>query len=164
MPLTDYQSLSEWRHREAHKMEKIRLFNPIRLRGLLHELVPHTIYGEETYAKLSEKVGFSHEILRDWRAGKCLRCKGTIQERLHRGFGDDLFTHGLDRYAFKKRLDSEYRAHGTQDRAAAALGVGYPTFVSWYWQRTEPLMKYHQQIYNKYGPSVFKRMKPPRRT
>ena len=135
------------------KTEKIRIFKPENLTIAVKKQTKDT-----SQYRIAKRSGFTPITISRWMDGKKTNCFGSSQERLHRYFGDSLFTHGLDIKKFRARMKQESIKHGSRKRAAEVFGVGYKCFCAWLACGCVPKMGFHQQIYAVYGSSVFKKM------
>ena len=136
-------------------MEKIRIFNQATLVQLLRDWRKST---GDSYRTMAEKSGLSYESIRSWEQEKTKTITGGMQDNLYKLLGDNLFTHGLDMVALKKRIASEYERCSNYNALAGALDMNIFTFYDWRWRDHLPYMNWHEQIYAAYGRTVFKRM------
>ena len=152
-------------------MTKVRIYDIARLRKLCRALLKTTgprgnrIQSTgESHRTLAKKAGLCYEVIRLWELEVYNSTAGRLQDKIYRLLGDDIFTHGLCIPALCKRLEEEYKIHGSYRKAAAALGVSGERFYGWLRCGNIPQMNMHQKIYATYGITVFKRMttNPPK--
>ena len=136
-------------------MPQVRIFNHDTLVRLLRERRKST---GDSYRKMAEKSGISYESIRCWEQERIKTVTGRMQDNLYKLLGDNLFTHGLDMVALKKRMASEYEICSNYNAIAGALDMNIFTFYDWRWRDHLPNMNWHEQIYAAYGAAVFKRM------
>ena len=152
--MSDAPNIKLKRCKGADAMETIKIFNPANLRPLLCEMLKTS-----NHDKIAKLGGVAYGTVQRWDKVPDIDYQGGLQDNLYRIFGAALFTHGLNIEKFRARLEEECKKHGGQRLAAIQFGVGRTTFNSWRQRHSTPLMSAHQHIYDKYGISVFKRMK-----
>ena len=138
---------------EAKPKLEVRIFEPENFTKLVQEKLL-----EMSNAEISRRGGFDTSALCRWSRGDGCDLRMAIQDKLHRFFGDDLMTHGLDFEKFRALINQKSAEKGSREAEAADLGVEYAAFYTWIDGSTKPRMGRHRMIYDAYGLDVFKRM------